>query len=284
MIGKNGQLNIRTRRKVSVRDLYYDYLNMNWLSFLGHFASVFISIHLVFGFLYFSVPESQFLGFRSPQGLERFLECFFFSVQTFGTIGYGLLSPVGVISNSIVTLESFVSLFVIALLTGLIFSRFAKPHSKVMFTEKAVIRDFDGVDCLMFRLANARQNNITEAKISLNFVYFDPATQYRNFYEMKLERDRSPLVSLTWTIAHDIDEASPLKKLPLNLWAAHNAEIIVTFSGIDTNLSQHIYAKTSYIVDEILCDHDFVDMIKRGPDGMAELEFEKFNQVKKLNA
>jgi inward rectifier potassium channel len=63
---------------------------------------------------------------------------------------------------------------------------------------------------------------------------------------------------------------------------SRTAEIMVTFSGTDTLLSQVMHAKGSYIADEILIDHDFVDVIKRNPDTSVELMIDKFHQVKPL--
>jgi len=61
-----------------------------------------------------------------------------------------------------------------------------------------------------------------------------------------------------------------------------SAELIVSFRGIDATLSQEIRAKSSYTVDEILPDHDFVDVIERSPNGLARLRMERFNEVKKV--
>ena len=278
-VQKDGSLNIRTHKRVGFSDLYHDLLRISWPRFLVLFTFVFFSLNSLFGLIYSILPNDQFEGFRAEPGIMHYLECFFFSVQTFGTIGYGRISPVGVPANLVVTLESYTSLFVAALLTGLIFARFARPHAKVMFSYNAVIRKFDGIPCLMFRLANARQNYISDARIQVSFAFDDPKTRFRNFCELKLERDLSPLFALSWTIAHDLDESSPLRQIPFSEWEALNAELIVTFSGLDTVLTQTVHAKTSYIREEILMDHDFNDVIQRGADGKVTLLLERFNEV-----
>ncbi len=278
-VNKDGSLNINNCKGLAISDLYHDLLRATWPTFLVLFTFVFFALNCLFGLIYSLIPAEQFEGFRSSEGFMHYLECFFFSVQTFGTIGYGRISPIGVPANFVVTFESYISLFVAAVLTGLIFARFARPHAKVIFSHSAVIRKFDGVPCLMFRMANERQNHITDARVAVSFAFDDPVTRFRSFSELKLERDLSPLFALSWTIAHDIDETSPLHKLPFSEWEKHNAELIVTFSGLDTVLSQTVHAKTSYIWEEILCDHDFNDVIQRGEDGKVTLLLERFNDV-----
>ena len=281
-INKDGSLNIATSKKLSLNDLYHDLLKLKWRAFACVFTLVFFCINSTFGFCYFLIPISQFTGFKYSKGFDHFVESFFFSVQTFGTIGYGGVSPVGNWANAIVTLECYTSLFVVAVLTGIIFARFAKPSAKVMFSEKAVVRPFDGIPCLMFRIANSRQNFITDARIKVSLALDDPKTKFRNFCDLKLERESSPIFALSWTIAHDIDPSSPLYGLTPNDWKNGNGELVVTFSGTDTTLSQKVYAKSSYISDEILFNHDFEDVLSRGENGTVTFMPEKFDLVKPL--
>ena len=283
MIQKDGSLNIgNVSKRLNYRDLYHDLLKLSWPKFACWFGVMFFLINAIFGLVYFFLPISEIEGFQHSEGFLHYLDGFFFSVQTLGTIGYGKVAPVGVLANVVVTIECYTGLFIIAVMTGLIFARFAKPHSKVIFSRNAVIRKFDGIPCLMFRVANERQNNITDARVRVYLVMQDLKTGYREFYDLKLERDYSPIFALSWTIAHDIDSSSPMYGMTNEELKNRTAEIIVTFSGTDTTLSQVMHAKGSYIADEILLDHDFVDVIKRHPDNSVSLMLEKFHEVKAL--
>ena len=240
-------------------------------------------LNAVFGLIYFLLPEGELEGLHQGQGFARFLENFFFSVQTFGTIGYGRISPVGTAANLVVTLECYLSLCVVAVLTGLIFARFARPNAKVIFSNQAVIRKFDGIPCFMFRMANARQNYVTDARVNVSIAMDDIKSGYRQFTTLKLERESTPIFALSWTIAHDIDETSPLYGLTMDEWRNANAEVVVTFSGVDTTLSQLVHAKSSYIADEIVFDSDFEDVLVRNKKGAVELKLEKFHLIKRLS-
>ncbi len=287
IINRDGSLNTRRSQrpgKLDFRDLYHGLLGLSWPAFAAWFALIFFLANAVFWLLYFWIPAEQFSGLRHLEGFERFLDLFFFSVQTLGTIGYGGISPVGVLANTVVTIECYTGLFIVAVMTGLIFSRFARPHSKVSFTRNAVIRKFGEVPCLMFRIANERLNHITDARVGLHLVIDDPATGYRDFVLLKLEREHSPIFALSWTVAHDIDASSPLFGLSLDEIRKRSGEIIVSFSGVDTTLSQTVYAKTSYIADDILLDHDFEDVIERTQQGFVLLHLERFDRVRKVGS
>ena len=281
MINKDGTLNIgKVSKKLNYNDLYHDLLKLSWRAFACWFATVVTCINALFGLAYFAMPNSEFEGFQHTEGFLHYLDSFFFSVQTLGTVGYGKIAPIGVYANIVATIECYTGLFIIAVMTGLIFARFAKPNSKVIFSHHAVIRTFEGIPCFMFRIANARQNNVTDARVRVYLVMQDVRTGFREFYDLKLERDYSPIFALSWTIAHDIDTSSALFGLSREELNKRGAEIIVTFSGTDTTLSQEMYSKSSYLADEILINHDFVDVIKRHPDSSVSLMLEHFHEVR----
>ncbi|MBK7345123.1 MAG: two pore domain potassium channel family protein [Saprospiraceae bacterium] len=58
----------------------------------------------------------------------------FFSVQTFTSVGYGVLHPSGPAANLLASLDALVGLMSFALATGLFFSRFARPVAKIAFS------------------------------------------------------------------------------------------------------------------------------------------------------
>lgn len=79
-----------------------------------------------FGLVYSSLGAGSLVDTSSEPTVNMFLRGFFFSVQTFATIGYGTIHPVGVVPNLLVTIESYYSLLANALITGLVFARFSR--------------------------------------------------------------------------------------------------------------------------------------------------------------
>jgi inward rectifier potassium channel len=201
---------------------------------------------------------------------SRFLQDFFFSVQTFATIGYGRLVPVGLAANILVTIEALVGLLSVAISTGLIFARVSKPTARVAFSKVAVITPVDGVPCLMIRLANRRANQIVDARASITLSFEEKTSEgqeYRNLYDLKLERDTSSAFTLSWTVVHEITPDSKLYGLTREKLQETDAILFVTLVGIDETFNQTVQARFSYLPEEILWGHDFKDMFFDDPSG-----------------
>jgi inward rectifier potassium channel len=211
-----------------------------------------------------------------------FLDAFFFSIQTLGTIGYGQMSPRSVGAEAIVTVESFFGLFNLAIATGLLFARISRPTARVMFSDLAVVTPHDGVPTLMFRAANRRRNRIVEAEVSVNLardgVTLEGASM-RGFETMATVRSRSPVFLLTWQIMHRIDETSPLYGQTTESLIAQRAEIVVILKGLDETFAQTIHARASYTPEEIIWGARLADVFSRAPDGRPVIDYTRFHDI-----
>jgi len=177
-----------------------------------------------------------------------FLRGFFFSVQTFATISYGTIHPVGIVPNLLVTIESYYSLLANALITGLVFARFSRPTAKIIFSKTAVIAPYRNISGFVFRLVNSRKNQLIELKaqvLSTRFVEKDGA-MIRSFDLLKLERERVSFLPLAWTLVHPIDESSPMFGLTEEDFEKSDVEILVLLSTMDETFAQTVHIRTSY--------------------------------------
>ena len=138
-------------------------------SFLGVLAVAFLLINSVFALLYMSDP-----GGVTNARPGSFEDAFFFSVQTLGTLGYGVMSPKSFAANATATLETFIGLANLAIATGLLFARISRPTARIMFTRRAVVTPFEGVPTLMFRAANQRRNLVIEAEVTVTMITMSP--------------------------------------------------------------------------------------------------------------
>jgi inward rectifier potassium channel len=186
-------------------------------------------------------------------------------VQTLATIGYGNMYPATFYGHCVVTLEAFVGLVSVALMTGLTFAKFARPTSRVLFSERFVISRLDGVPHVMFRMANWRKNLIVEAQLHAILLIEERSVEghvFRRPTELPLVRDRNATFVLTWTAMHRIDENSlffgddPLAKL-----RALNAQIILSLSGLDETMGQTIHARYDYGLDDCVVNARFADVV-----------------------
>src|SRR5262249_9937814 len=174
-------------------------------------------------------------------GIEsHFLQAFFFSVHTLATIGYGTISPVGLAANVIVSIESFIGLFGLALCASLLFARFSRPTAKILFSDRAVIAPSRGMPVCELAAPTPRHNQIIELEAKVLFARFEEVDgrPLRRFYPLKLERDRVVFFPLSWTIVSPIDETSPVYGMSAEDLRKTSCEFLVLLTGFDGTFSQ----------------------------------------------
>lgn len=242
---------------------------MSWRVFLLLVLLLYFLSNVVFGALYASFGASALVDVSAEPMANLFIRGFFFSVQTFATIGYGTIHPVGIIPNLLVTIESYYSLIANALITGVVFARFARPTAKVLFSDVAVIAPYRNIRGLMFRLVNGRSNQLIEVEAKVLFARFvnENGRSVRRFDFLELERNNVTFFPLSWTIVHPIDESSPLYGLNDDDYVKTDAEILILLSATDETFSQVVHARSSYKPHEIRCGHKFVNIYNKVEDG-----------------
>jgi len=258
-------------------DLYHRVLALPLAGVLALMGATFLALNLIFAALYLIDPHG--VAALEP---GDFASAFFFSVETFGTIGYGHWYPQSLAANLLMTVETFVGLVYVAVTTGLVFARVSRPVSRVTFSRLAVIHDFEGTSTLMFRAANQRANHILEAEVMVSLardVETAEGVPYRRFEELKVARSRSPLFALTWTIRHPIDARSPLKGATPDSLLAQHAEIIVVLSGTDDRYAQRVHARHSYTAEEVVWDKRLADILSFGENGRRTVDYGRFHDV-----
>jgi inward rectifier potassium channel len=266
------------RDRLGWNDLYHRVLTMPLWGLLVLLASVFIGANVIFAALYMLQPGA--IAGAKP---GSFWDAFFFSVQTLGTVGYGVMTPKTMYANMLSTVETFCNLVIVALSTGLIFTRVSRPTARVMFSRVAVVTNYDGVPTLMFRAANQRANQILEAEVTVSLarqVTTVEGHSMRHFQPLHVMRSRSPLFVLSWQVMHPIDESSPLYGLTPRALAEVGGEIIVALSGIDDTFAQRIHARHSYLPDEIVWGKRFEDMLSVNHEGRRIVDYNRFHDVR----
>ncbi|HET7086610.1 MAG TPA: ion channel [Rhizomicrobium sp.] len=258
-------------------DIYHNVLTVSWPWFFFQLAAAFTVINLIFGMLY--VIDRNGIANARP---GSFADAFFFSVQTLGTLGYGVMSPRTLYTNLLVAVESFSGILTISLFTGIIFARFSRPFARVLFSKVAVVAPFDGVPTLMFRAANQRGEAIVDASVVVNLARQHTTVEgvtMRRFQELKLTRSNNSLFALSWTIMHPIDQDSPLYGLTQEDMEAQDMEIVVMLNGLDEILADRIYARHAYWWDEIAWNRRFVDVISLTQTGHRLVDLTMFHDT-----
>lgn len=263
--------------KRPLSDLYHALMTISWAAMLGLILCWYVLLNLLFALLYL-------LGGDCIQGAQSgaFGDAFFFSVQTFATIGYGTMAPTSTYAHILVTGEAFVGMLTAALATGLMFAKFSKPTARVLFANVAVVSPRNGVPHLMFRLANQRGNQIVEARLQVALARWERTLEgetMRRFYDLELVRQQNIIFALTWTAMHAIDERSPLFGATAQSLMDEGAEFAVSFVGLDETMSQTVHARWSYRPEEILWNHRYTDIISILPGGKRRIDYRLFHDT-----
>jgi len=259
-------------------DAYHFLLTASWSRLLAVLASAYLGANALFAALYLAGGDT-IENARSGS----FGDAFFFSVQTMATIGFGHMAPRTAWADALVTVEAFVGLFGLTLVTGIVFAKFSRPTARVVFSDTAVVGRWEDGVALMFRLANARANAIVEAQVHVIFARDAPmagGTSMRRFYDLALLRERTLLFSLSWTVVHPITAESPLYGLSLADLEKMRAEVVVSLMGLDDSFAQTVHARHVYDVEDLRWNARFVDIISDPADGgRRRVDFGRFHDV-----
>lgn len=287
LLNRDGSFNVeRTGLKLtSLLNPYHFLLTMTWKMFLGQTLLIYFLSNVFFGLLYSMLGAEALVDTSSTPMENVFLRSFFFSVQTFATIGYGTIHPVGVVANLIVTVESYYSMIMTALVTGIVFARFARPTARILFSEMAVVAPFQDKTAFMVRLVNSRNNQLieVEAKIMFSRLVNENGRAVRRFDMLDLERERVSFLPLAWTIVHPIDENSPMFGLTEKDLQESNAEYAILVSAMDETYAQIVHQRTSYKPYELKFGHKFADIYNKVESGeKISIDVRKLSHIEKV--
>jgi inward rectifier potassium channel len=213
---------------------------------------------------------------------QSFFDAFCFSVETMGTIGYGAMYPSSVAANTIMIVESVTSLIVTAVATGLVFAKFSRSTSRVAFSKHAVIGPIDGVPTLTLRVGNERGNTIVEGTVRLSIVRTEHTKEgvlFYRLYDLRLSRERSAMISRSWTVFHPIDRESPLYGASPESMAQDEVELVVTLIGLDDTSMQPVHARKRYVHGDILWGARHADILTEREDGALIIDVRRFHEV-----
>ncbi len=281
-VGADGaQIRALGQRLAKWRDTYHLVLSLTWTQFFGALLFAFALVNLLFGTLYWLLPGSV-----ANTKADAFLDYFFFSIETLATVGYGTMSPASIPGHIVASVEILTGMVGIALTTGLVFARFAKPTARILFSQRGVIRDFDGQRVLMLRMANERHNRIVEATARVSLLRSEITAQGESFiriHDLRLLRKRTPVFVLTWTLIHPIDERSPLRGLDAAQLTESFFRIVISVTGHDETVASSVYAGREYAAEDLVFDGRFVDILRMTPEGERVVDLTRFHDIEQTS-
>jgi len=286
IINKDGTFNVK-RTGIPFWEsfgFYHFFINMSWLKFCGYIILLYTVINLFFTSLYLIAGTDGIIGISDKNFFEKILYTFFFSTQTFTTVGYGTISPTGIIHNFIASVESLVGLLSLAFATGLLYGRFAKPVAKILYSENALIAPFKNFNALQFRVANQRfKHEMIDVEVTMILTVIEniDGVLKRQFFTLELEYSKISFFASTWTVNHVINENSPLYGLTKEDLEGIDAEFLILLKGFDTAYAQIVQSLYSYRYPDIVWGAKFKKIYGRSKSGKMEVELDKINDYEK---
>lgn len=277
IINRDGSINIKRKGLplFSTFDNYNTLITMGWAKFWLIVIGVYLLTNILFATIYVSFGDNNLLGADTQTPYHHFLSAFFFSAQTLSTVGYGHVSPQGIPTNFIAAFESMLGLLAFAIATGLLYGRISRPSAKVVYSDKVLIAPYAPTGRgLMLRLANKRRNVLINLDLELIFSYNEEVNGkiIRRFHNLKLERSKVSILTLSWTVVHPIDKDSPLFNMTAQDMEAGQASLVVLMQAFDDTFSQTVHSRTSYLYDEIVWGGKFSPTFYDDPNGLVTLD------------
>src|SRR5919106_1994433 len=260
------------------RDVYRWLLSLRWPQFAVFAATLYITLNLLFAALYSFQPNS----IAGSTGGHWFFDCFFFSVQTLATVGYGHMYPQTFYGHIVTTIEIMSGLFLLAVMTGLIFVRFSRPIARVAFSRSIVITPLNGKPTLMVRVGNENHHSMVEAEFRIMFSRDEPLMEggdFRYFYNLKLHFDRLTVFPAALTLRHVIDETSPLHQATPESLETNRALFFVSVVGVDPVIAAAVQTQQDYTWRDVRFGERFVEIYTQSGEGQLTVDYGRLNET-----
>jgi len=285
LLNENGTYNIqRVGTMTGYRDIYKYLIDLSWWKFGVFLTLAFILLNSLFAAAYVLIGIDQLQGV--PESQHPFIATFYFSAQTFTTVGYGALAPVGNGASLLAAIEAFVGLITFSMATGLIYGRFSRPSAKIAFSHNILIVPHKGGLAMMFKMVNQRNSVLLNTKVNVmasnNHEDKRDHTFTRKYYNLKLEVESVRYFPLTWTIVHQIDEQSPLYGLTLRQIREQEIEILILVEAFDETFSQMVLQKHSYAGQQWLDNMRFKRNFAADDSGKVVLNIHELDELEHL--
>ena len=287
-VTKSGNANVR-KSGIGLFDSiswYHTMLNIPRWKFMVIIVLFYFVVNCFFACLYYVIGVEHLKGIEMSTVMNNFGQAFFFSIQTFTTVGYGHISPNGFAASSIAAVEALFGLLSFAIATGLFYGRFSKPKAHLLFSDNAIIAPYQNGKALMLRVTPYKNAHLTdvEAKITLGLTMDENGKLANKFFILDLEMQRVNALNLSWTLVHPITETSPLFGFSESDYQNTIGEFIVFIKAFDDLYSTTVVKRTSYIFSELVYGAKFVPMFSRSEDDRKTiLHIDQLNTFEKIN-
>jgi inward rectifier potassium channel len=190
--------------------------------------------------------------------------------------------PATVYGHIVTTIEIIVGTFWVAVITGLIFVRFARPTARILFSNSVVIAPFDGQLSLMFRVANLRHTSMVEAEFRMIYsrdVRVREGDDIRRFYELKVYPARMTSFPAALIIRHTIDKQSPLYGVTPEMLEQTDSFFLASTVSIELVMAASVQSQQDYSWSDVRFGERFVDVYTELEDGRLTVDYGRLHET-----
>jgi inward rectifier potassium channel len=262
-------------------DLYVNAMTISWPRFVGALAAAFVALNFVFAIIYY-LAKAPIANAREGS----LSDLFFFSVETTSTVGYGDMHPQTIYGHVVATAENFTGLLLLAVMTGLVFARFSRPRARIIFAKYPVVTQYNGEPTLIFRMANARSNFITEATAKLWMLSPTVSQEGKRmvgFDRLRLLKSENPTFALSWTLFHPIDESSPFFGKDEDALSESEINFVVSIVGFDEASGQIVRARDVFAAQDVHFGQEYVDFVWVDEQGLRHIDYAKIDETRAVS-
>jgi inward rectifier potassium channel len=178
-------------------------------------------------------------------------------------------------------------IFLLAVMTGLIFVRFSRPIARVMFSNSMVIASLNGKPTLMVRIGNENQHSMVEAKFRIMFSRDEPLLEggdFRHFHVLKLHFDRLTVFPAALTLRHTIDETSPLFGATPESLESSRVLFVISVVGIDPVIAAAVQTQKDYTWRDVRFGERFVEIYTELGEGRLTVDYGRLHDTEPVEA
>ena len=260
------------------KDFYHNAMTASWPGFFGTIAIIFLALNFVFATFY-ALGDDPIANTKSGS----FYDLFFFSVETSSTVGYGDMHPQTFYGHVVATVEGFIAVVLIAMMTGLTFARFSRPRARLVFARNPVVADHEGKPTLIFRLANERNAFISEATAKLWMLGASVSMEgrrYVGFQPLRLTKSENPALALSWTLFHPIEADSPLYGVAMDELVVSEINFVLVITGYDDTSAQTVHVRNTFAARDVRPGHEFVDIHSLDENGTRRVNYARIHDTR----
>lgn len=272
-------------------NVFHFLITATWLRLMLVIMLWYTVVNAIFVAVYYMVGIDELTGMMYNSEMSKFWEVYFFSAQTLTTVGYGRVNPMGFGVSALASLEALVGLMSFAIITGILYTRFSKAPSILIYSEKAVVAPFNWqgqeITGLMLRIANVYNTSLMNmtAQLTVSLLDFDSSdatgNPIRRFMSLSLERDTITFFPSSWTIVHPVDENSPFYGMNQADFEKSLPEVMILISGFDDTFDQNVYSRYSYSSEEIEWGAKFIKLFGFNNNGQATVDLGNLHTFEK---